>query len=288
MPPADRSSDDDGRRGRARAPVDRGSVTPRERSARRCSQSTQGDAERRVVELESEVTALSGILVQLRERARDLGVTREAQETERKRVRADLDAATAELDRVGSELTKVRSRLQSLEEIAGRYENYGQGVRELMRKSEVRSRTKAVVAEVIDVPAGLEQAIAAVLGERLQDLVVDDLRAASDVAAVITSTKLGRAAAMPIAPRCEAVSHAAPVGPGVVGMLSDMIGFDRGTSRWCDSSWRSGGRRRPVRRARALGRLPRAHGRDAFRRGHQPGGARLRRPGGAEPRAPAD
>jgi chromosome segregation protein len=189
-------------------------------------QARQGEAERRVVELVSEVEVLSGVLVQLRERARDLGASRESQEAERTRVRSELDAATVELSRVGGELTNCRSRLQSLEEIAGRYENYGQGVRELMRKPDVRRRTRAVVAEVIDVPAGLEQALAAVLGERLQDLVVDDLQAASDVASVITATKLGRAAAVPLEPRDTAVEVVAPDGPGVVGMLVDLIGFE--------------------------------------------------------------
>lgn len=189
-------------------------------------QSAQGDAARRVVELESEVQARTGTLGQLRERARDLGATREAQEAERRQVRVELDASTAELNRVGGELTKCRSRLQSLEEIAGRFENYGQGVRELMRKPEVRKRTKTVVAEVIDVPAGLEPALAAVLGERLQDLVVDDLKAATEVAAVITSTKLGRAAAVPIVPRGEPAAPALPGREGVVGLLVDLIGYE--------------------------------------------------------------
>lgn len=187
------------------------------------------EAERRRVELEAQVAAKSQQLDSTRQRTGDLGVRRKEREGARDRIRAELREAESSMSSVGQELTRCRSRLHSLEEIAGRYENFGQGVRQLMGKPEVRQRTRAVVADLLEVPAELERALAAALGERLQDLVVDDLDSAAAVAAQITADSVGRAAAMPMRPRQEPRSIRAPEADGVVGVLADLVGFEE---RW--------------------------------------------------------
>lgn len=187
----------------------------------------QGEAERKTVELEAQVKSLDERLGTLRQLALDLGASREEQEAEKRKIQERLRQAEGGMEQAGRELTRCRSRLQSLEEIAGRYENVGQGVRELMRKPEVREKTQAIVAEVLDVPSRLEPALAAVLGDRLQDLVVEDLSSAAEIAEMIASRGKGRAAAIPMVPRRIGLPAEAPEGKGIIGLLADQVGCER-------------------------------------------------------------
>lgn len=187
----------------------------------------RSQTERHEQSLTSEIGEMSQKLEALRERAAQLGETRKSREEARRSIEGELGKAAEELERVSSELNRNRSRLQSFEEIAGRYENFGQGVRELLGRSDVRSKTLAVVAEVLDIPSNLEPAMATVLGEKLQDLVVEDLDAAVDVADLITGEQLGRAAAIPAVPRRVGLPGEAPQGEGILGYLADLVGFER-------------------------------------------------------------
>ncbi len=81
------------------------------------------------------------------------------------------------------ELSRFRSRLESLQELERNLEGYGGGVRSLMKNSLFRDRFSGLVADLLDVPDGLEIAVEAVLGDRLQALVAKrslDVREALD------------------------------------------------------------------------------------------------------------
>jgi chromosome segregation protein len=186
---------------------------------------SQAEAERRVIELESEVEALTEYVGTVRQRAQDIGASREDQEALRHRLEEELGRAQPLLAEVGGELTRCRSRLQSLEEIAGRYENVGQGVRELMRRPESREHVKGVVAEFMEVPSELETALAAVVGEQLQDVVVDSREGAAQALKLISEEQLGRAAVIPQQPRQLAEAVDCPSHEGVVGLLIDQVRY---------------------------------------------------------------
>jgi len=188
---------------------------------------SRSEKERHTESLESNIDNMSQELGSLRQRAAELGAIRRGHEEKRREMETDLSGATDELESVTAELNRTRSRLQSLEEIAGRYENFGQGVRELLGRNEVRERTLAVVAEVLDIPSNLEPALATVLGEKLQDLVVEDVETAAEVADLITGEQLGRAAAIPAVPRRVGLPGEAPDEVGVLGYLADLVGFER-------------------------------------------------------------
>ncbi len=84
-------------------------------------------------------------------------------------------------------LTQTQSRLQSLEQVAGRLEGWGDGVRSLMQAGQGVGKEKVpldgivgLVYERLGVASAYEKAIEASLAERLQYILVDDFHAADD------------------------------------------------------------------------------------------------------------
>jgi chromosome segregation protein len=102
---------------------------------------------------------------------------RGAHEEQLERTRAEFIQNEAKLITLREELAEKRSRLQSLLEIVKNYEGYGRGVRSLMtRATEGEPRDRGVfglVADVVSAPAEYENAVEAVLGERLQYVIVE-------------------------------------------------------------------------------------------------------------------
>lgn len=72
------------------------------------------------------------------------------------------------------QIQECRSRLLSLEELQRNYEGYQEGVRAIMlkRQKESANGIYGLVAEVIEAPELFEKALTAVLGERLQYVIV--------------------------------------------------------------------------------------------------------------------
>ncbi len=66
------------------------------------------------------------------------------------------------------QLNRVRSRLESLQQLEASLEGYADGVRVLMAREDFRAAVDGLVADRLVVPAELEQAVEAVLGERIQ------------------------------------------------------------------------------------------------------------------------
>lgn len=110
-------------------------------------------------------------------------VQRERLREELQRLRREAEEAEALLLVRREELSRHRSRLESLEQLEGALEGYGRGVRTLLADAAQRARVRGMVADALEVPAELEVAVEAALGERLQALLAAspaDARAAID------------------------------------------------------------------------------------------------------------
>lgn len=96
----------------------------------------------------------------------------------------------------------LKSRYQSLSELHASFEGYTDGVRAFMSNGgRQRTGATAVVADIIDIEVGYERAVAAVLEDRLQHVVVPDADAGAAGAAYLRETGTGRASFIPSAPR---------------------------------------------------------------------------------------
>jgi chromosome segregation protein len=190
----------------------------------------QGRREKLVFEAETlrgerdEVEARRGDLAaqvgELQEEKREAIEGRGLLEGEQKEVRERLIVAEKELEVARNELLQKKNRLRALEEVQKRLEGVGVGARHL-----VNSRDPAVlglVADFIEAPRELTQALAGLLGDRLQDVVVSDSERGLALLQDLARSKKGRAAVMPQSP---SVAAAAPefTGEGVVGRLRDRL-----------------------------------------------------------------
>jgi chromosome segregation protein len=103
-----------------------------------------------------------------------------------------------------NDVASLESRYHSLKELSEGFAEYGEGVRRFMRNGgHEATGASAVVAEVIDIDSGFERAVAAVLDDRLQCVVVptadDGLRGAT----YLRETDAGRASFIPMKPPRE-------------------------------------------------------------------------------------
>src|SRR6266542_4156055 len=158
---------------------------------------------------------------------------RGAQEDLLERTRAEFIQNEAKLITLREELAEKRSRLGSLLEIVRNYEGYGRGVRSLMtRAGQGESRDRGVfglVADVVSAPAEYETAIEAVLGERLQYVIVESHSQGVEAIDYLKTAAEGRASLIPLArlrPGEEAAPGALGNHPGIVAPCLDVVRFD--------------------------------------------------------------
>src|SRR5512138_625193 len=160
---------------------------------------------------------------------------RGAQEEMLERTRAEFIQNEAKLITLREELAEKRSRLASLLEIVRNYEGYGRGVRSLMTRAgqgEARDRgIFGLVADVVSAPAEYENAIEAVLGERLQYVIVESHSQGVEAIDYLKSAAEGRASLIPLA-RLRgdgAPQEGAPaevLHPGIVASALDVVRYE--------------------------------------------------------------
>ncbi|MGC3997901.1 MAG: chromosome segregation protein SMC [Anaeromyxobacter sp.] len=187
----------------------------------------------RLSELDGARSAYVEKLGQTRQLKLRLDEQRGAQEELLERTRAEFIQNEAKLITLREELAEKRSRLQSLLEIVRNYEGYGRGVRSLMtRAGEAEGRDRGVfglVADVISAPAEYENAVEAVLGERLQYVIVESHSQGVEAIDYLKTAAEGRASLIPMARLRDAQGAAAELDrshPGVVAACLDVVRFE--------------------------------------------------------------
>src|SRR5215510_13044888 len=145
-----------------------------------------------------------GTLAAARDRAAAELVTLEEQ---RKRLEAQeaaaerrLTEAEAQLADARVELAARRSSFEALSELERAREGYGAGVRAVFAdgRREALAGVVGTVADLLEVPPGMERAIEAVLGERLQWIVVERFAHARAAVAYLHEHALGSATFLPL------------------------------------------------------------------------------------------
>ena len=144
-----------------------------------------------------------------------------------KEVSGQVGALLNQMNELNGKLTQRSSRLESLEAIANSLEGYSEGVKALMNSSEQSpvNGIRALVTDVLSVPADYEVAVGAVLGDRLQYLVVDDLDVSQNAIEWLRDGESGRGGFIPVAaghPR-ETMKLS---GDGVIGTMLDLVAYD--------------------------------------------------------------
>ncbi len=121
---------------------------------------------------------------------------------------------------------REQSRLESLINIAERYDGYGNSIRRVMERKESEPGLLGVVADLIQVEKKYEVAIETALGGSIQNIVTSDEGVAKKMIGYLKQNRYGRATFLPltsIGKKPPSVNQAALKEEGVIGLGSGLV-----------------------------------------------------------------
>lgn len=136
------------------------------------------------------------------------------------------------------QLQETRSRIASLESLTKNYEGVQQGVRAIMLKRQKESGFNGVyglVADVIDAPQKLEKALTAVLGERLQYVIVRSHEEGIEAIEYLKRESSGRGSFIPRQLSRKEQEHPLPLSePEIVAPMLEKVSVKKGYQKVAD------------------------------------------------------
>jgi chromosome segregation protein len=163
------------------------------------------EADRKLAEMKEREAALS---------AKDQEWKRKLLENDRK------------LEEVQTDYHKQQSRLESLKNIAERYDGYGNSIRKVMEQKSQNKGLLGVVSDLIQVDKKYETAIETALGGNIQNIVTEDEETAKKMIGFLKQNRLGRATFLPltsVSARNNPKNEAALDEPGVIGLANRLV-----------------------------------------------------------------
>ena len=176
--------------------------------------------------LTAERSALADRAASLESKKHALCDARDAIGVELPFLEGQVDHGITELDVVRKELHQRKSRLEALRELEERMEGLGAGVRNLLASEEGCGEDAilaGIVADRIEVPAEYTAALGALVGDRLQTVVVEDLDRALELLATLADKRGGRATVITRDGNTGATVADLPEMDGVVGRLAELV-----------------------------------------------------------------
>jgi len=174
--------------------------------------------------LESKRAELATEASEASERKQSTIALRAQLETEAKTLREQAVAGDKKVETAKNELNQKRNRLRALEEVHARLEGVGSGTKALLKTKD--PSFAGLVADRIEAPSELLTAFAALLGERLQAIVVTNTEHAATLLADLAAKKQGRAMLVAARPAYVAgASRPTLDDEDVVGTLFDKLRF---------------------------------------------------------------
>ena len=140
-----------------------------------------------------------------------------------------LGSTRSELEEATVSFHKKQSRLESLQNIAERYEGYGGSVRRVMEKKDEISGIHGVVADLMKVEKKYETAVETALGGNIQNVVTEDEETAKKLISYLKKNRLGRATFLPLTSvkGGDNSKYTKALGkPGVLGMANELVKTD--------------------------------------------------------------
>lgn len=140
-----------------------------------------------------------------------------------------LTANAADIEESTSAYHKAASRLETLRNIAERYDGYGSSIRRVMEQKEREPGILGVVSDLIKVEKKYETAIETALGGSIQNIVTEDEETAKRLIGYLKQNRFGRATFLPLtAVRARGGIQNPQVlqEPGVIGTADTLVEHD--------------------------------------------------------------
>ena len=168
-------------------------------------------------------------LMEVSSRILELTASQRDKEEEAESLRRQLGKLNEELEIGQSAFHREASRLESLRNMAERYDGYGNSIRKVMEQREKNPGVLGVVADLIRVDQKYETAVETALGGNIQNIVTDTEETARDMIAFLKQNRFGRATFLPLTsvgnrdnfPKKEALKE-----KGAVGLASALVEAD--------------------------------------------------------------
>ena len=143
--------------------------------------------------------------------------------------RENLHKAEENVQKLRTDLGAKKSQLTSLVELRDNLEGYRDGVRAVLSRSrEAQEEFDGVigtVGDLVETDSAYERAVSAVLGDRLQGIVVKSQEEGVSAIDYLKTASCGRSTFIPMDIRQVSESSDLPTGEGVVGPLSNVVSF---------------------------------------------------------------
>ena len=160
----------------------------------------------------------------------ELGASQREKEEEAEGFRRQLGKLNEELEIGQSAFHRESSRLESLRNMAERYDGYGSSIRKVMEQKGKHPGILGVVADLIKVDQKYETAVETALGGNIQNIVTDDEQTAKEMIDFLKKNRFGRATFLPLTsvgnrdnfPKKEALKE-----KGAVGLASTLVETDK-------------------------------------------------------------
>ncbi len=141
-------------------------------------------------------------------------------------IQGQLKNQNAQMEAGQAAYHREASRLDSLKNMAERYDGYGNSIRRVMEQKERVPGIEGVVADLIQVNKDYEIAIETALGGSIQNIVTDNEQTAKQMIEFLKKNRFGRATFLPLSsvnargefPQKEALKE-----EGVIGLASDLV-----------------------------------------------------------------
>lgn len=163
------------------------------------------EGKKRLAELTSKLQSIKEALADDEEEFINLQDKKESAVDELEKAKADLQSVEERIAEVKEENSVKTSRLDSLREFQEAYKWSSEGIKEIIEKQESHDKFYGVVADHINVPREYEAAVEAVLGDKLQYVVVKSQEDGVKAIDHLKNGQLGRGSFMPV----ELRKHAA-------------------------------------------------------------------------------
>ncbi len=134
------------------------------------------------------------------------------------------------LEEAQADYLKQHTRLESMKNIAERYEGYGNSIKRIMEQKTKHPGILGVVSDLIQVEKKYETAIETALGGNIQNIVTEDEDTAKKMIAFLKENRLGRATFLPltsVTAKGNPKNEAALSENGVIGVANTLVKCDR-------------------------------------------------------------
>ncbi|HEV8201118.1 MAG TPA: chromosome segregation protein SMC [Candidatus Polarisedimenticolia bacterium] len=189
----------------------------------------RGDAEKTALDLDAGLRLLAEETLGRQARVEESGRVHHEEAAGLRHAEEGLAEAELRLEERRGRFAALSDRLEALADLERRHAGMAEGVVDLLRGGD-GFEARGVVGESLDVPAGLERAVAAALG-RLQDgLIVPAMHEAARGARLLRQRGTGRAAFVPAGSARDLLAPGPPEAfEGILGVLSERVaGLERG------------------------------------------------------------